>query len=133
MEDRRVADYFVVAGLDPNQQLPLEEFSNEAITKPSFRLDPITDITVINSILYEGKERVMEGCEVVHTTMKGNPANINNSSSSRIYITYRRAEKSAPSDTLVVVDICVILGNRVTNTCLYSFIVVVERIFSTIK
>ncbi|GFR61160.1 DENN domain-containing protein 4C-like, partial [Elysia marginata] len=54
----------------------------------------------------------MEGCEVVHTTMKGNPANINNSSSSRIYITYRRAEKSAPSDTLVVVDICVILGNR---------------------
>ncbi|RUS86371.1 hypothetical protein EGW08_005889 [Elysia chlorotica] len=163
MEDRRVADYFVVAGLDPNQQLPLEEFSNEAITKPSSRLDPITDITVINrsqaekipkgyeclevtptgypanlnhgsircpdmficykrgrdkpplkdlGILYEGKERVMEGCEVVHTTMKGNPANINNSSSSRIYITYRRAEKSASSDTLVVVDICVILGNR---------------------
>lgn len=158
-----MADYFVVAGLDPNQQLPLEEFSNEAITKPSFRLDPITDITVINrsqaekipngyeclevtptgypanlnhgsircpdmficykrgrdkpplkdlGILYEGKERVMEGCEVVHTTMKGNPANINNSSSSRIYITYRRAEKSAPSDTLVVVDVCVILGNR---------------------
>ncbi|GFO50358.1 C-myc promoter-binding protein [Plakobranchus ocellatus] len=162
MEDRRVADYFVVAGLDPNQQLPLEEFSNEANAK-SGRLDPITDITVINrslgekiptgyecleqtpsgypanlnhgslrcpdmficykrgrdkpplkdlGILYEGKERVMEGCEVVHTTQKGNPANINNSSSSRIYITYRRAEKSAPSDTLVVVDICIILGNR---------------------
>ena len=45
-----MADYFVVAGLDPNQQLPLEEFSNEAITKPSFRLDPITDITVINRL-----------------------------------------------------------------------------------
>ncbi|CAG5134892.1 unnamed protein product [Candidula unifasciata] len=163
MDDRRVADYFVVAGLDKDQQLPLEEFSNEAITKPSFRQDPITDITVINrtlgekipkgyecieltptgfpanlnhgsircpdmficykrgrdkpplkdlGILYEGKERVMEGCEVVHTTMQGHPANVNNSSSSRTYITFRRAEKSAPSDTLVVVDICVILGNR---------------------
>ena len=59
----------------------------------------------------------MEGCEVVHTTLKGNPANINNSSSSRIYITYRRAEKSASSDTLVVVDVCVILGNRVSYAC----------------
>ncbi|KAK0048974.1 DENN domain-containing protein 4B [Biomphalaria pfeifferi] len=163
MDDRRVADYFVVAGLDPNVQLPLEEFSNEAITKPTSRLDPITDITVINrslgekvpkgyecieqtptgypanlnhgsircpdmficykrgrdkpplkdlGILYEGKEHVMEGCEVVSTTLEGHPANVNNSNSSRTYITYRRAEKSAPTDTLVVVDICVILGNR---------------------
>ncbi|KAH9487854.1 C-myc promoter-binding protein [Bulinus truncatus] len=163
MDDRRVADYFVVAGLDPNNQSPLEEFSNEAITKPTSRLDPITDITVINrslgekipkgyecieqtptgypanlnhgslrcpdmficyrrgrdkpplkdlGILYEGKERVMEGCEVVSTTMEGHPANVNNSNSSRTYITFRRSEKSAPSDTLVVVDICIILGNR---------------------
>lgn len=51
MDDRRVADYFVVAGLDKDQQLPLEEFSNEAITKPSFRQDPITDITVINRLV----------------------------------------------------------------------------------
>ncbi|XP_012934851.1 DENN domain-containing protein 4B [Aplysia californica] len=164
MEERRVADYFVVAGLDRQQQLPLEEFSNEAITKPSFRLDPITDVTVINrslgekvpkgyeciettpteypanlnhgsmrwcpdmyicyrrgrdkpplkdlGILCEGKEFVMDGCEVVQTTMAGHPANVNNSTSSRIYITYRRADKCAASDTLVVVDICVILGSR---------------------
>ncbi|XP_059175124.1 C-myc promoter-binding protein-like isoform X1 [Physella acuta] len=163
MEDRRVADYFVVAGLDRNQLLPLEEFSNEAITKPTSRLDPITDITVINrslgekvpkgfecieqtptgypanlnhgsircpdmficyrrgrdkpplkdlGILYEGKERVMDGCEIVSTTMEGHPANVNNSNSSRTYVTFRRADKSAPSDTLVVVDICVILGSR---------------------
>lgn len=52
MDDRRVADYFVVAGLDKDQQLPLEEFSNEAITKPTFRQDPITDITVINRLVF---------------------------------------------------------------------------------
>jgi hypothetical protein len=64
------------------------------------------------SILYEGKERVMEGCEVVHTTPQGRPANINNSNSTRIYITYRRANKNAASDTLVVTDLCIILGNK---------------------
>ncbi|BFY98657.1 hypothetical protein BsWGS_01697 [Bradybaena similaris] len=163
MDDKRVADYFVIAGLDRNHQEPLEEFSNEAVTKPTFRQDPITDITVINrslgekvpkgyeclestpagypanlnhgslrcpdmficyrrgrdkpplkdlGILYEGKERVMPGCEVVHTTMQGHSANVNNSNSSRTFITYRRAEKSASSDTLVVVDICIIIGSR---------------------
>ncbi|KAK7491704.1 hypothetical protein BaRGS_00016960 [Batillaria attramentaria] len=162
MEELRVADYFVVAGLGEGA-LPLEEVSNEAAIKPSFRQDPITDIAVINrsagekvpkgfqclettptgfpanlnhgsircpdmficykrgrdkpplkdiGILYEGKERVMEGCEVVHTTPFGRPANINNSNSSRIYITYRRASDTASSDTLVVVDICVILANK---------------------
>ncbi|CAL1526082.1 unnamed protein product [Lymnaea stagnalis] len=161
MDDRRVADYFVVAGLDKNNQKLLDDAHGDDV-KPAGR-DPITDITVINrslgekipkgyecieqtptgypanlnhgslrcpdmficfrrgrdkpplkdlGILYEGKERVMEGCEVVSTTMEGHPANVNNSNSSRTYITFRRAEKSAPSDTLVVVDICIILGNR---------------------
>ena len=73
---------------------------------------------VFISILYEGKERVMEGCEVVHTTPFGRPANINNSNSSRIYITYRRAADTAASDTLVVVDLCIILANKVGLTSL---------------
>ena len=47
MDEERVADYFVVAGLGDDPQ-PLEEISNEAAIKPSFRLDPITDIVVIN-------------------------------------------------------------------------------------
>ena len=66
-------------------------------------------------ILYEGKERVMEGCEVVHITPFGRPANINNSNSSRIYITFRRAPDTAASDTLVVVDLCIILANKVRS------------------
>ncbi|XP_050402671.2 C-myc promoter-binding protein isoform X3 [Patella vulgata] len=162
MDEKRVADYFVVAGL-PDDFLPLEEFSNEAAIKPSFKQDPITEIKVINrsigeqvpkgytcvertptgftadlnhgsircpemflcyrrsrdkppltdiGVLYEGKERLMQGCEVVHTTPYGHPANVNNSNSTRIYITYRRASDAACSDTLAVVDICVILVNK---------------------
>ena len=66
------------------------------------------------SVLYEGKERLITGCEVVHTTFFGSPANVNNSNSSRIYITYRRALENAASDMLAVVDLCIILENKVS-------------------
>jgi hypothetical protein len=48
MDELRVADYFVVAGLQGPNAEPLEEVSNEAAIKPSFKQDPITDIVVIN-------------------------------------------------------------------------------------
>ena len=64
-------------------------------------------------VLYEGKERVMPGCEVLHITPYGRPANVNNSNSSRTYLTYRRAEESAACDNLAVTDIQVILSNKV--------------------
>ena len=66
-------------------------------------------------VLYEGKERLISGCEVVHTTFFGSPANVNNSNSSRIYITYRRALENAASDMLAVVDLCIILENKVSG------------------
>lgn len=66
-------------------------------------------------VLYEGKERLMPGCEVCHTTAWGSPANVNNSNNGRIYITFRRAKEEAASDTLSVVDICVILSNKVCH------------------
>ncbi|XP_076102516.1 C-myc promoter-binding protein-like isoform X2 [Mytilus galloprovincialis] len=165
MDERRVADYFVVVGL-PDNPLPLEEISNEAAIKSSYKQDPITDICIINKslgeklpknytciaktssgfpadlnhgsirchelyicyrrsrekpplidvgVLYEGKERLMPGCEVCHTTAWGSPANVNNSNNGRIYITFRRAKEEAASDTLSVVDICVILSNKNEN------------------
>lgn len=55
----------------------------------------------------------MAGCEVIHTTYFGTPANVNNSNSGRTYITYRRAAENAPSDMLAVVDLCIILENKV--------------------
>ncbi|CAI9731011.1 Hypothetical predicted protein [Octopus vulgaris] len=185
MDERRVADYFVVAGL-PETPSPLEESTNESIIKQTHKQDPITDICVINKSLAEKepkgyvclertqtgfladlnhgsircsemyicyrrgrekppltdigdlslinhstvnnetsmwlldlleitqtrKEKLMSGCEIVHTTAHGHSANVNNSNSSRIYITYRRASDMASSDTLAVVDICIILTNK---------------------
>ena len=49
MEDvRRVADYFVIAGLPPEKEKLqlLDEYSLEVNLKPSAYQDPITDITV---------------------------------------------------------------------------------------
>jgi hypothetical protein len=50
-DPRRVADYFVVAGLprENQQQQPLDEYGLEVSLKPSAYQDPITDITVRKS------------------------------------------------------------------------------------
>ncbi|XP_078702979.1 C-myc promoter-binding protein-like isoform X10 [Branchiostoma floridae x Branchiostoma belcheri] len=72
---------------------------------------PLTDI----GVLYEGKERVMAGCEIIHSTPYGRPANVNNKAplgGHRTYITTRRASENAAHNSLAVTDICVILTNK---------------------
>eukprot|EP00076_Gallus_gallus_P035036 XP_025000574.1 DENN domain-containing protein 4C isoform X3 [Gallus gallus] len=71
---------------------------------------PLTDI----GVLYEGKERIISGCEVVQATPYGRCANVNNSSASsqRIFITYRRAPPVRPQNSLAVTDICVIVTSK---------------------
>ncbi|XP_075787613.1 DENN domain-containing protein 4C isoform X3 [Pelodiscus sinensis] len=71
---------------------------------------PLTDI----GVLYEGKERVILGCEVIQATPYGRCANVNNSSatSQRIFITYRRAPPVRPQNSLAVTDICVIVTSK---------------------
>ncbi|NXH50858.1 DEN4C protein, partial [Dicaeum eximium] len=71
---------------------------------------PLTDI----GVLYEGKERVISGCEVIQATPYGRCANVNNSSASsqRIFITYRRAPAARPQNSLAVTDICVIVTSK---------------------
>ncbi|XP_071480553.1 C-myc promoter-binding protein-like [Diadema antillarum] len=79
--------------------------------KRGYDKPPLTDI----GILYEGKERVMPGCEIVSSTPDGHPANVSNRigvNNQRAYITFRRASESAPHNALAVVDICVILMNK---------------------
>jgi len=56
---------------------------------------------------------VMPGCEVLYLTPHGRSANINNSNNARIYVTFRRADVKAASDTLAVMDVAVILTNKV--------------------
>ncbi|XP_037707028.1 DENN domain-containing protein 4C isoform X2 [Choloepus didactylus] len=71
---------------------------------------PLTDI----GVLYEGKERLMPGCEVIQATPYGRCANVNNSSttSQRIFITYRRAPPVRPQNSLAVTDVCVIVTSK---------------------
>uniref|UniRef100_A0A8C6HJL7 DENN domain containing 4C n=1 Tax=Mus spicilegus TaxID=10103 RepID=A0A8C6HJL7_MUSSI len=71
---------------------------------------PLTDI----GVLYEGKERLMPGCEVIQATPYGRCANVNNSSttSQRIFITYRRAPPVRSQNSLAVTDICVIITSK---------------------
>ncbi|KFP77453.1 DENN domain-containing protein 4C [Acanthisitta chloris] len=71
---------------------------------------PLTDI----GVLYEGKERIIAGCEVIQATPYGRCANVNNSSASsqRIFITYRRAPAVRPQNSLAVTDICVIVTSK---------------------
>ncbi|XP_042309332.1 DENN domain-containing protein 4C isoform X2 [Sceloporus undulatus] len=71
---------------------------------------PLTDV----GVLYEGKERLMPGCEVIQATPYGRCANVNNSSatSQRIFITYRRALPVRPQNSLAVTDICVIVTSK---------------------
>ncbi|XP_015433797.1 PREDICTED: DENN domain-containing protein 4C [Dufourea novaeangliae] len=172
MDERRVADYFVIAGLpgqdndfenDNEAQEKLEDWYQEGThVKDMHMKPPITDLAIIFpalgeqcpegyvllehtvsglpadlnhgslrtnecylcyrrgrdkpplvdiGVIYDGKERIMQDAEMVLETPKGHLANVNNSTS-RIFVTYRRASRKMPCNSLVVTDICVILTNK---------------------
>ncbi|XP_018393655.1 PREDICTED: DENN domain-containing protein 4C isoform X3 [Cyphomyrmex costatus] len=172
MDDRRVADYFVIAGLpgqddglseDNETNDKLEAWCQEGTHLKDMHMPPpITDLAVIFpalgehcpegytlleytvsgfpadlnhgslrtnecylcyrrgrdkpplvdiGVIYDGKERIMQDAEMVLETPKGHIANVNNSTS-KIFVTYRRASRKMPCNSLVVTDICVILTNK---------------------
>lgn len=65
----------------------------------------------VTGVIYDGKERIMQDAEMILETPKGHLANVNNSAA-RIFVTYRRATRKMPCNSLVVTDICVILTNK---------------------
>ncbi|XP_078097286.1 C-myc promoter-binding protein isoform X3 [Mustelus asterias] len=70
---------------------------------------PLTDL----GVLYEWKERLKHGCQIIQTTPYGRPANISGGTSSqRIYITYRRAPENIAQNSLAVTDICIIIPSK---------------------
>ncbi|XP_025406027.1 C-myc promoter-binding protein isoform X3 [Sipha flava] len=69
---------------------------------------PIVDI----GIMYDGKERVLQDAQILKTSVSGQIANINNSTSPRTFITYRRASPTAPCNILAVSHICVVITSR---------------------
>jgi hypothetical protein len=71
MDERRVADYFVVAGLPDNPE-PFGDFSRDgAHLKAPFNQAPITDVTVIFPNL---GEVAPPGYYMIETTPTGKPA-----------------------------------------------------------
>ncbi|XP_025161601.1 DENN domain-containing protein 4C isoform X4 [Harpegnathos saltator] len=177
MDERRVADYFVIAGLPGQDDYPNQDNENDNETSGELKdwcqegthlkadaqtAPPITDLAVIFpalgehcpegyllleqtvsgfpadlnhgslrtnecylcyrrgrdkpplvdiGVIYDGKERIMQDAEMVLETPKGHVANVNNSTS-KIFVTYRRASRKMPCNSLVVTDICVILTNK---------------------
>lgn len=172
MDERRVADYFVIAGLpgqdndfdnDNENNDQLEDWYQEGTHVKDINMKPpITDLAIIFpalgekcpegyvllehtvsglpadlnhgslrtnecylcyrrgrdkpplvdiGVIYDGKERIMQDAEMILETPKGHLANVNNSTS-RIFVTYRRASRKMPCNSLVVTDICVILTNK---------------------
>lgn len=89
MEDRRVADYFVVAGVSQNTQFNTE--SKQLVTP----IQPITDITVIFKSL---GENCPTGYSSIEVTPNGHIADLNNGNyrSPGIFICYRRGNDKAP-------------------------------------
>ncbi|XP_028399036.1 C-myc promoter-binding protein-like [Dendronephthya gigantea] len=73
---------------------------------------PIVDI----GVLYEGKERLIAGCDILDTTPQGHSANISDSSSNRIFITYRRSSAKVTHTSLAVTHINVINTSKGEQT-----------------
>ncbi|XP_077174154.1 C-myc promoter-binding protein isoform X2 [Paroedura picta] len=70
---------------------------------------PLTDL----GVLYDGKERLKPGCEIIQSTPYGRPANISGGASSqKVYITYRRASENMTPNTLAVTDLCIIVPSK---------------------
>jgi hypothetical protein len=61
--------------------------------------------------MYDGFERIMPDAEIVFKTPGDRIANVNNSSS-KIFLTYRRAKTDMPMNELVVTDLCLIIPGK---------------------
>lgn len=97
MEDRRVADYFVVAGLPDNpESLDDSTLSESGHLKSSHTQAPITDIGVIFPSL-EG-EKLPPEYEVIKYTPTGLTADLNHGSlrSIECFVCFRRGRDKPP-------------------------------------
>lgn len=100
MDEKRVADYFIVSGLPDENRVPLVDTSRDGSSSPPIfssqaTLDPITDITVI--IRSQG-ETVPIGWHCIETTPFGFPADLNHGSlrSPNVYLCFKRGKDKPP-------------------------------------
>jgi len=64
------------------------------------------------NVLYEGIDHPKPGFQLVEFTPNGHSANVNNSTKSSIFITYRRANDLSPCNELVITELAVIVSNK---------------------
>ncbi|KDR07911.1 C-myc promoter-binding protein [Zootermopsis nevadensis] len=106
MDERRVGDYFVVAGLLDEPE-PLGDFSRDgAYLKATFNQAPITDVAVIFPSL---GEEIPPDYYMIETTPTGFEADLNHGSlrSPQVFLCYRRGR-----DQLPLVDIGVMYEGK---------------------
>lgn len=89
-EERRVIDYFIVAGL-PETLTPLHDLPQ----KPTQLKWPIIEVAVINR---SQGDSAPEGFHVIEQTPSGQPANLNHGSvlASEMYLCYKRGWNKPP-------------------------------------
>ncbi|XP_017086117.1 DENN domain-containing protein Crag isoform X2 [Drosophila eugracilis] len=96
MEEKRIADYFVVAGMPEHPQLLQENsFNDSGRLRAASTIEPITDIGVYFPLLGED---VPEGYEILSHTPTGLQANLNHGSvrTTDCYIYFRRGKDRPP-------------------------------------
>ncbi|XP_055909333.1 DENN domain-containing protein Crag isoform X1 [Eupeodes corollae] len=96
MDEKRIADYFVVAGMPENPQLLQESiFNDSGHLRACNSIDPITDIGVFFPLL---GEKVPDGYEILEKTPTGLPANLNYGSvrTTECFIYFRRGKDQPP-------------------------------------
>lgn len=97
MEEKRIADYFVVAGMNANPQLLQESNFKESnhMRGGTHSIEPITDIGVCFPVL---GEEVPAGHIILESTPTGLAANLNHGSlrSTECYIYFRRGTDKPP-------------------------------------
>ncbi|XP_037914739.1 DENN domain-containing protein Crag isoform X2 [Hermetia illucens] len=96
MDEKRVADYFVVAGMPENPQLLQESiFNDSGHLRAANSIDPITDIGVFFPDL---GEKIPEGHQILEYTPTGLHADLNYGSvrTTPCYIYFRRGKDRPP-------------------------------------
>ncbi|XP_038115190.1 DENN domain-containing protein Crag isoform X2 [Culex quinquefasciatus] len=96
MDERRVADYFVVAGMPENPKLLKENiFNDSSHLRSAVTIDPITDIGVFFPSL---GEKIPADYEVLENTPSGLLADLNYGSvrTTACFIYYRRGKDKSP-------------------------------------
>lgn len=94
MDDQRVADYFIVAGLEKNAAPLKITDESEAFVRKDIK-DPITDLAVIDRTL---DEPVPDGYSCVESTPTGYVADLNFGSfrCHSLFLCYRRGRDKPP-------------------------------------